>query len=677
MNTKNQIIICKGIITTYYVIFFRFNTFIKKKFQIIFFFNKFLFKLNFLIRLIVLLLIFIYFTVIINAQEIIESKSKNEKENQLLYGLDKIANTYIFKLNGNYSLDVYGGKLDLFNQYKGTYFSSSSGSFRDDENLEIKYTYPINNLFSIYSLNTANISSDSRSIGLNKLERLNTNLGIRLNFKRNDYVQFSAGVEKNTQLDIRSDGSLFKLEGEFINYQISDYYFNSKFNGEYLGLNFNRKNYNLDLFSNIFRKFDDENKIVFNLQYKMLNRAYISPLNASTLGTPLIENRLENRLQANLEFNFALTDFLQSEVKLSSNNILVSRDYNFNITGESQTKVSRDLQDLQLGFSFNTKLILKNYFHNIGISFNVRNETNSIDKKFEINKTDEDLIRTLENQRDNSSNRTRLFSNLKYNPTSKDTISSSINISLYQYDTPSSLNYDDRDEFNLIFNLTYAHRFNNSFSTSIALETQHNHLVFLKQQRSGQNNWNRIIRLAPSFSWRTDLFTIAPQFEVLANYTAYDYEDKKTLVKSFSFRQIGYKDSIFIYLNKNLNLQFSNIYKYSERGILNWNNFSESPQNGISEIYIKSLIFYNLSEKVSLASGIKYYSITQKSLVKKSSSVTLDQYSQYSIGPEALFSYKFNSFSEAYISGWLEYQYINNLPARLVPSLYLFTMLNL
>jgi hypothetical protein len=73
---------------------------------------------------------------------------------------------------------------------------------------------------------------------------------------------------------------------------------------------------------------------------------------------------------------------------------------------------------------------------------------------------------------------------------------------------------------------------------------------------------------------------------VLANYTAYDYEDVKTQVKSFSFRQMGYKDSIFIYLNKNLSLQFSNIYKYSERGILNWSSFSESPQNGITEIFI-------------------------------------------------------------------------------------------
>lgn len=665
---------------TYYFlihILFKFQTILKEKYQKIFFFFEILIKLKLVNSLIILLVIIIVFSNKIKAQDLIESKKMQEQGNQLLYGLDKIANTYIFKLNGNYSVNVYGGKLDLFNQYKGTYFSSTSGSFRDDENLSIKYNYPLSSLFSIYSLNTANISSDSRSIGLNKLERINTNLGFRFDFNKKDYIQLSAGFEKNTQLDISSGGSLFKLDGEFINYQISDYYFNTKFNGEYLGLNFDRKNYNFDIFSNIFRNFDNDNKIIFNLQYKMLNRAYISPLNTITLGSPLIENRLENRLQANLEFNFALTDFLHSEMNLSSNNILVSRDYNFSLSGESQTKIIRDLQDLQLSFYFATKLILNDYFHKIGLSFNIRNEINSIDKKFEISKTDEDLIKALENQRDNSSNRTRLFSNLKYNPSSKDTISSSVNISLYQYDTPSSLNYDDRDEFNIIFNLSYSHFFNNNFTTNILLETQHNHLVFLKQQRSGQNNWNRIIRLAPSFLWRTDFFTIAPQFEVLANYTAYDYEDAKTQVKSFSFRQIGYKDSIFIYLNKNLSLQFSNIYKYSERGILNWSSFSESPQNGITEIFIKSLICYNVSEKITLASGIKYYSIVQESLAKKTSSLTLAKYKQYSIGPEALFNYKFNSFSEAYLSGWLEYQYINNLKPRLVPSLYLFTMLNL
>jgi hypothetical protein len=54
-------------------------------------------------------------------------------------------------------------------------------------------------------------------------------------------------------------------------------------------------------------------------------------------------------------------------MNLSSNNILVSRDYNFSISGESQTKVIRDLQDIQLSFYFATKLLLKNYFHKLGL----------------------------------------------------------------------------------------------------------------------------------------------------------------------------------------------------------------------------------------------------------------------------------------------------------------------
>lgn len=656
--------------------FFSFPFKLEKKSEKIFFFFKNLINLK-IINSFFILIIIIFFSNNIKAQEQSEFNLTRDGENYLAYGLDKIANTAIFKLNGLYSAELFGARFAIFNQYKGTSFISAVANFRDDENLAVKMSYPVSNLFSVYSLSALNLSLDSRSIGLNKLERLNTSLGLRLDLNKSDFLQFSAGMEKNTQLDIISNGSLFKLDGELNNYRINDYMFSSKLNGEYLGLNYNRNNYNLDLFAKVFKDFDKDNRIAFNLQYKMLNRAYISPINTISYEMPLIENRLENRLEANLQFDFALTDYLQSELRLSSNNILVARDYSYSLENESQTKVARDLQDLQLGFYFLTKFRFHSFFQNIGISFNSRNEANSIEKKFEISKTDEDLVRSLENQRDNSSNRTRLFSNLSYTPTPKDTVSSGINISLYQYDTPSNLNYDDRDEFNLIFNLTYAHRFNQSFSSRIAFETQHNHLVFLKKQRSGQNNWNRIIRLAPSFFWQTEKFVLVPQFEILANYTAYDYEDKKSQVKSFSFRQIGYKDTIFIHLTKSYSLQFSNIYKYSERGILNWADFSESPQNGISEIFIKALLYYNLSEKLALASGLRYYSIVQKSLSKHSSTFAFGTYSQRSFGPEALIHYKFKDSGAAYISGWLEYQSINNSAARIVPSLYLFTMLNL
>ena len=102
------------------------------------------------------------------------------------------------------------------------------------------------------------------------------------------------------------------------------------------------------------------------------------------------------------------------------------------------------------------------------------------------------------------------------------------------------------------------------------------HLVFLKAERSAMNNWNRIFQFNPGIYYNTKSFMMMPQFEILANYTVYDFENISPDVKSFSYRQVGYKDSIFIYLGKMFSLQTNINISYFERGILYWKSFSEN-----------------------------------------------------------------------------------------------------
>ena len=64
--------------------------------------------------------------------------------------------------------------------------------------------------------------------------------------------------------------------------------------------------------------------------------------------------------------------------------------------------------------------------------------------------------------------------------------------------------------------------------------------------------------------------------ELLANYTVYDFE--LTNNTGNSFRYVSMRDSISIYLLKNISLSSNNIVRYYESGSLDWKNFAESPQ---------------------------------------------------------------------------------------------------
>jgi hypothetical protein len=186
------------------------------------------------------------------------------------------------------------------------------------------------------------------------------------------------------------------------------------------------------------------------------------------------------------------------------------------------------------------------------------------------------------------------------------------------------------------------------------------HYVNLKSATSAFNKWRRIISLSPSFIINGRYCSLNPQFYITAMYDVYDFNKQGHLANE-SRRDIGYKDSLFFIIKKNFNLQSKINVSYYEKGKLFWDSFSESPYMKGYELFAKSLIFYNPTDKLSVGSGFRYYNLFGSGSIF--------------FGPETVISYVLDNNSVVSFEGRLEISRYNNL-YQVNPNLNLLTKYN-
>ena len=177
-----------------------------------------------------------------------------------------------------------------------------------------------------------------------------------------------------------------------------------------------------------------------------------------------------------------------------------------------------------------------------------------------------------------------------------------------KYDTPSNINFDDRDEVLSIVRLKYSKLLTPFFETFLSLEGTINHTVYIFAEKSSNNNFNRIIRLSSGGNYIGKNISSYNTFEVSANYTVYDFEELNPNFHSYSFRQFSANDSSNIKITKDLMLRVFSYIKLSEQGDLQWKAFSTHPNRYLSEIYSEPKLAIQIKE-VLFSAGMRYFAI--------------------------------------------------------------------
>ncbi len=258
----------------------------------------------------------------------------------------------------------------------------------------------------------------------------------------------------------------------------------------------------------------------------------------------------------------------------------------------------------------------------------------------------------VQERKNNHARRTSLSGDIFFAPAFSDTFRLSFSNSLLNYDTPSPLNDDDRDELRHNIRLLTTHQINQYLHLQTTAEVSLTHLVYLTRFRSSDNTWNRIFRLSSRLHYTpVKNFTTLNTFEVLANYTAYDFEYLSSSVRSFTFRQFAWIDSTSWQITKRLSLEwFSNI-RFYERGELRWEQFSERPLTSIEENTYTGAVRYRMSEFLFFSVGIRYFS---QSRFAYTGAEKRQEFFLRSVGPTTVIDWSVGSRTRLLVKGWYE-----------------------
>lgn len=586
----------------------------------------------------------------------------------LRIGTEKVANTFIFTGSADALIALPIGMFAVKQQYRGTAIRSGNAAFRDDEQLTAEFTLPLDTAFSLAARGFWLLSKDSRDIGLSSLSQAGGSAGLRWRPSAFAEAAIMVGGEQTAQLGRQSPGSILGLNAKVQRIDLEEFTGDFALHAEYSRLDAGRVNSDVDIAA-VAERSSGSGIARFAARQRWLNRDYFLPVAAN--GMLGVESRLERRSEISADIIQPLTEnILQFEARLQLDNVGVERSFFAAAAGTPLTAVERGLSEFSLNVTGAFRLMLPVLQLYGGATFALRDEANAIRPVFEILPADESQLKQSEFQRDNSSTRTRLFGQALWNISHRDTLKLSVASSILRYDTPSDLNYDDRDELLLNGITEFSRRFTGELSAGAGFSLQMQHTVFLKSQRSSLNNWNRILKFFTRAEILTRVTEFRPQFEVLANYTVYDFEHVGG-TSSFSFRQMSVRDSIIIWLGHEMHAEGRLFARYFITGQLNWENFSETPLNTNYEQFVKILIFTRPAPNISLGIGGRYYALSQQAAGASVLPGGIGSSLQQFYGPEAVVAAQFDAGTRLALNGWYERQFVNKALLRNSANLFL------
>jgi hypothetical protein len=272
-----------------------------------------------------------------------------------------------------------------------------------------------------------------------------------------------------------------------------------------------------------------------------------------------------------------------------------------------------------------------------------------------------------EKTKDNLTRRTVLTGTARTPLSRSDALSLSGSASILRYDTPHDLNVEDRDEQLFAIGLTSSHRLSQYLDVNLSLTGSVSHVVYLSGQRSANNNINRVLRFGPRVEYRPYRNAVtANTFEVLANYTVYDFEDRAVLIRSFSYRQFSWLDSTVVPLSRRMSLDFLVHLRLYERGQLQWDEFTERTENAFTDETYAVQVRFVPHPSLTVAAGVRYFAQTRYAFLEGSRTF---ESRLKSLGPTTMVHWQVNPYSIIGFTGWFEERRQSDGPSRSLPNL--------
>ncbi len=571
--------------------------------------------LNFKIALMSLFLFFIAQKIV--AQPLITADSLYKKNSSIfLTSYNKILNIHNFSSNlySDYSLD--GLTLRLSNRFNSNVIVATTKNIRDENYFDLSMGYDFTKFFQPKISVESKRINDDRKVGISRFK----DFAIKGWVTSNPFLSFSLspfyGFKSEEQFELYEKGYTYglftMLDEKLQNSRITG---SAHFQNDKLRIRSNFFILSELSFENSFSEFFfSHTKFNFN----KIRRDYFTPIDSLTSKLFNINHNIETRIDNFIDFTQQLKLFEKSESRIILTGNFFYRTVEKTLRYRNYSQPSKNIFDSEINeFKFNLSGESNIHFgkinSNIKIIYSERSEKHSINQIptipefYYFTRLDEEI------QKNNFTSRVVISGETDFHVFSRDTISFEGSISKLKYDTPSLDNYynpstisrDDRDELLFVLRLQYYKHFNSYLSTNILLESFNNHLIYIFKEKSSNNNWNRVVRLATQTDYNGEWIISKNHFEVLANYTVYDFEHKFQGLQSFVFRQFGFQDSTKILISRNTFLSIVYNLKLSEQGTFNLRRFTSLPARFLNEQTGELIFGKSLSPISTIAFGIR------------------------------------------------------------------------
>ncbi len=581
-------------------------------------------------------------------------------------------NTYLWSLKGDYALRDTAFELNLHDRSTSSFIRLDQNSIRNNQNFWFDASRRITSQLDVDAEGSSFILSDNQSLGVSNAT-LHTGL-VGISVRPISELSFSpmVGFRYDRQAARADEGLNYKFSSQLDTLSRDGYETAAslRLNVSDISPRYYRNNA-----AQVFlqKDFLEGSLDSLRLQWSDNRWDFYVPTDSlieSEFGTSSnIRSRVDDIVNVANTLHYGVGNKLSAIVQTLFENRTIANTYRYKSLAEPLAiPYDVTVQEERLEGGIDLKYQDFNaVIATAGIRFAERDEKHvlstidGVDKNIQENKSEE------ESQLDNVARKTSLHGSLYWTVSSSDLLSLESSAGLLRYDTPDSLNTDDRDELLINEGVRETHRWNAYLESALEVQMTLNHIVYIFSDRSANNNWNRIFRLSPTVTYTpSSAMRMVNAFEVLANYTVFDFESIIPTVKSYSYRQFAFLDTTSYDMSRTIGLDFFFQLRLYERGELHWQEFSERPQQYFREATFSPSVRYTIEGRLVCSVGFRSFA---QNRFQYDNGDRIPNGNFLSYGPTTSITVTLSQSTRLEIQGWEEFQQETNLPTREVSNI--------
>jgi hypothetical protein len=559
--------------------------------------------------------------------------------------------------------------FDLNEQFSSSLVRTDRILITDQNSFSLQTRYRISDAISAASTVTSFSLSDNRSIGgsIGKASSHGFYGGVAFKPFEGIVIEPLAGIRFDNQLDRYDKGPSYILGFELDTTSYSGYL--TSFNGSLqyddinprtlethraaLGL---LKNFSEQANNNLHISFYRNRRDFYLSADSSLRRTYNIVYN--------IETRADNILSITDSLRYTASNSMSWTLLGNIYNRTIKRSFRYkSLDSPESSPFNTAIDELKIEGTIRGNYTISSVISStLSFSYLERDEKHRLDEDNSIFSDLSSSNASSEERKNNHARRSNLAAATTLSLSRSDSVGISGSATILHYDTPSKENDDDRDELWYFVSVASRHKINKHLTLYLSANLALTHLVYLFSTRSADNNWNRMLQFAPTIVYSpASWFSTRNTFEVLANYTVYDFEQQSSLTRSYAFRQFAFIDSSSLQLSKRLGIGWYNHIRLYERGEFRWDNFSEKPINYFEDKLYHGTVRYMITYGLHFSVGIRYFSQLRFGYKEN------ERYQESSlrcIGPTTTIQISLGETS-VYLDGWYEERSQTGQPKRL------------